>query len=205
MSKSNDRQKKSWTMTGERITGAVDMIIEGRPLLKSPGEIFDSCRTVDVVQDRAVTLSINGPCNITFTPAAHQPRALETALMEGLFLARLDVEGETPDRIRLDEGSYYYYVQRVSRRWIGFAVDLRGRLACTTLGVLAKQHIAIHPDEPHPSVDMVLHSIATPEEVDRLFGGSGLGLTAAQDWAEYHTWDEHGVGCIKTIFCSPTT
>lgn len=199
------RNQTSSREAPERITGAFDSFITGQPALKSPGEILSRCRDAKLVEEAASTITPGGTCRIKVIPAAPQSRPLETALMDGLFLARWDVEGKTPDRIRLQEGSYFYFVQRINNRWVGFAVDGRGRLACSTLGIIAKQHIAIHPDEPHPMVRIHPHPLASPEEVSLLFGGAGLGLAAEQDWVDYSTWEQHGTGCITTTFCSPTT
>lgn len=79
-----------------------------------------------------------------------------------------------------------------------------GRFACVTIGVQVKQLLSIHPGHEHPKRPMIhMHKIPSVDEKALL--GSDLLLAAEEDWVNYSTWIEHGLGCITTTFCSPTT
>ena len=189
----------------ESITGAVELSIRGNPVVQSPEDLLEMGRRTEFVGESTREIRPGGKGRIAITPAAPSKRPLETALMEGLMLAQWEVEGELPDHIRLDPGTYFYAVQHLNRRWLGFAIGFGGGLACTTIGLIAKQRIAIHPDEPHPMVQINTHSMFGAEQLEQLSGKGTLRTAARQDWVDYSTWEEHGVGCITTTFCSPTT
>lgn len=189
-----------------RLTGAVELLVEGEQQLKSGAEIRSIAWNTEFEEKGALQRRCNdGQCNITYTPRVPVENALAAALAEGLLVYKFTIDGPPPANIALSPGTYYLYVQHLNGRWIGVAVDDSGRTRCATLGVVFKQVARIHPGRDHiDRPNLVAHKIASSEDLAQL--GPDLPLAAAADWVEYqHDWRPFGAGCWSDIICIPAT
>jgi hypothetical protein len=182
----------------------IDIAIEGKSTLKSGREILAVARKTKFLERHKVEQRYGRNSSITYVPRDYVDDALPRAVVEGLLLSKIIVTGQAPQGINLAPGTYYYFVQNVGSRWVGFAVNNQGSIACTTAGVVVHQIFNIHPDKPHTrGPEITIHPIASLHERRR------LGSLSAQHWWEWTIWTGKigdgpaSPGCATTKFCSP--
>jgi hypothetical protein len=197
--RTHDRPGKGLSM---RTPLPVEIAVEGTATLKSGQEILSLARETKFKERNRLEDRHGRDSSITYVPRDYIPEPLGTAAVQGLLLCKLIVKGQAPQGVNLVPGTYYYFVQLVDRRWIGFAVSTVGAVACTTLGIMASQTFTVHPDKPHTlGPQVTIHPISSPKERRR------VSALAVEYWWEWTMWEgkmgEGSAGCKTTKWCNP--
>ena len=173
--------------------------MDGKPVLKTTKEILALATKTKFNEAGAYTTKHEGG-SIEYVPPEPQKGGMRRALVDGVLLYRLTINGTTPPRVALPAGTYYFYAQYVDGRWIGVAVDQAARARCFTFGLIAREVYTAHLGKEHVTGSRVaVHAIAPSNEL------TTLGLAEADsDWADVQLdWEPFGAGCWKTIICVP--
>jgi len=183
-----------------RFTGAVDILIDGSLPVRTGKEILAIAKKTRFNEAGAFERKYSNG-SLRYVPPIGTKKPMRNAFPEGLLLYKMIVDRKAPDHINLDPGTYYFFMQFVNGRWIGVAVDLRGRVACTSYGLIARELFTVHIGERHISTSKVIgHSITVPSDVAK------LGAAADDGWVDVQiNWEPFGAGCWKDIVCVPGT
>jgi hypothetical protein len=187
---------------GTRYTGAVDLIMAGKPQLKNAREILAIAKKTKFNEAGGYESKYNGG-SVAYVPPEATHDALRKALTEGLLLYKFTIKGASPKNINLPQGTYYFYMQFIDGRWVGFAVDEEGISRCFTFGLIAREVYTEHPGREHvPGSYIAMHQIASADDLAKL----GDIQAADADWADVQIgWQPFGAGCWKQIVCVPGT
>ena len=81
------------------------------------------------------------------------------------------------------------------------AVDLNGRLGCTSFGLIARELFTVHIGSRHISDSKIVgHAITVADDLAK------LGAAADAGWVDVQIgWEPFGAGCWKQIVCVPGT
>jgi hypothetical protein len=194
---------------GRNLTGRVDFFVNGSlDVPPSTSELIAHATRTRYFDDQAAEFRYaEDDVTVRLTPPDFQPLAVAQAATTGLLVFKLDVRGrDRSTRVALEPGTYYFVVNLVHDRWVGRALDARGQVACTTLGILVRQQVNYHPGRKHterPSISLhrIFEPSGTPLEVGRTLV---LQQAADNGWADVQIeWTEFGAGCQKVIICVP--
>jgi hypothetical protein len=187
---------------GTRYTGAVDLIVAGKPQLKNAKEILAIAKKTKFNEAGGYENKYNGG-SVEYVPPEPTHDALRKALVEGLLLYKFTIKGASPKNINLPQGTYYFYMQFIDARWVGFAVNEAGISMCYTFGLIAREVYTEHPGSEHVSGSYIaMHQIASKDDLAKL----GDIQAADADWADVQIdWQPFGAGCWKQIVCVPGT
>jgi hypothetical protein len=187
---------------GTRITGMVDLIMDGKPQLKNAGEILAIAKKTKFNDAGGHESKYEGG-SILYVPPEPTHDAIRKALTEGLLVYKFTIKGTSPKEIHLPAGSYYYYMQYVDGRWVGMAVDEEGVFRCFSFGLIAREVYTEHPGRDHVTGSYIaIHPIASADDISRL----GSPQAAEAGWVDAQLdWQPFGTGCWKTIICVPAT
>lgn len=197
----------------EQHTGAVSLFFAGkRTKLKSGREIIALASKTKFL-DRKSAVASRKDGSIRFTPRDLVPNATHEAMVNGLLLSKITVEGKPGIMPVLMPGTYYLFVDFLpggessahEGRWIGRMVGAGGRIACSVVGIEVKQIVAFGSGkkEPPGKAGVMLHGMpGISESGDSAF----LANAAGSGWTETQgNWLPIGVGCVRDVFCAPNT
>jgi hypothetical protein len=188
---------------GTRRTGAVDLIIDGKPQVKTPIEILAIARAAKFNEEGSHEIeSKDRSWSVKYVPQVALPNATRVAVAEGLLLHKLSIKGKPPENMTLTPGTYYFFVQHINGRWVGVAVDEQGTARCGMFGLIVRDVFSVNLGEEHrPDSFIVTHPIASSEDLERL---GVFARAAASDWVDVQIgWEPFGAGCWKQIVCVP--
>ncbi len=187
---------------GTRITGMVDLIMDGKPQLKNAGEILAIARKTKFYEAGGHESKHEGG-SVLYVPPEPTHDAIRKALTEGLLLYKFTIKGTSPKNVHLSAGTYYYYMQYIDGRWVGMAVDEEGVFRCFSFGLIAREVYTEHPGTDHVTGSYIaMHSIASADDLARL----GSPQADEAGWVDAQLdWQPFGTGCWKTIICVPAT
>ena len=197
----------------EQHTGAVSLYFAGkRPKLKSGREIVETAKQTKFLEKKSVAAERkNG--SIRFTPRELVPYANYEAMVNGLLLSKITVEGKPGIMPVLEPGTYYLYVDFLpggessphEGRWIGRMIGSGGRIACSMVGIEVKEILAFGTPgkkEPPGEAGVTLHGIPGISEG----GDSAFLANADTGWSDHSGhWVAVGAGCARIVFCAPNT
>lgn len=199
-------------------TGAVGLIFLGeRPRPKSGEEIRDIASKTEFFEEGRFRAYYEGG-TIEYMPRTLVPDAISEALARGLLLYKFQIGDDPPSPFRsLDPGEYYTYVDFIEGpdfkqgRWVGRIVNSLGRVACTVVGIEAKQLNDFHMDhrEDHSKPQIDIHGLAaegSPAEQAAAEGGFAAAINwvdVLMGWKAYNDTPTGSVGCRKDIICIP--
>jgi hypothetical protein len=195
-------------IVGEHLVGVIPMLLAGeRPGLRDVEGILKMAEETEFYEEGRVESRFDDG-SVVYTPGPLKDNSIAQAVLEGLLVSQLTIEGSPPLWQRLDPGTYYFHLDFApgptlggkEGRWVGRIIRTRppGGLECVVPIVEVKQIFTsgIHDREQHNKPSVVIHG------QDPGLGGFG----AKQGWAEYQVeWIQVGVGCVKTIVCAPDT
>jgi hypothetical protein len=189
-------------------TGAVGLIFLGeRPRPKSGAEIRDIASKTEFFEEGRFRAQYAGG-TIEYMPRTLVSEGIAEALAHGLLLYKFQIGDDPPIMFRsLDPGEYYTYVDFIEGpdfkqgRWVGRIVNSLGRVACTVVGIEAKQLGDFHMDhrEDHSKPQIDIHGVAAEESpAEESFAAAIFWADVQISWTQYDTF-----GCRKDLVCVP--
>jgi hypothetical protein len=192
---------------GRNLTGRVDFFVNGLADAPATSELIANARKARYLDDQAAEFRYaDGDVTAKLTPPDFQDLALAQAATTGLLLFKLDISGKGRSRrVTLEPGTYYFVLNLVHERWVGRALDARGQVACTTLGILVRQQVNYHPGRKHTErPEISLHRVFESTDTASKPGRTIVLQQADNGWADVQIeWKEFGAGCQKVIICVP--
>jgi hypothetical protein len=192
---------------GRNLSGRVDFFLNGSSPAAQPARLIGLAQRARFREEGAAEFRYaNGGCVAKLTPPDLQNPAWPQAVTTGLLLFRLDVSGKRrPANVSLESGTYYFFLNLIDDRWVGRAIDARGRIACLTLGILFRQQVDYHPGVTHKEyASILLHRVFEKTDARAKVTRTLRLQEADSGWADVQIgWEPFGAGCWKQIVCVP--
>ncbi len=142
----------------EQHTGAVSLYLVGkRPKLKSGREVIALAQKTKFLDRRSVEANRDTGA-VKFTPRELIDGGMQDVMANGLLLSKITITGKPGIMPILKPGTYYLFVDFVpggessphEGRWIGRIFDTGGRIACSVVGIEAKEILAFGAGRKEP-------------------------------------------------------